>query len=122
MSAAEDLARARALVYAGLALPPELGEVLLQIAANALPAAALRIERDTHLRTAGLLVGGSAWAQAHAIDAEAKALHRVWQHLVRQPPPLGTLRGHTFAALTLDPRRRLPKTRQLLNILQSPPD
>lgn len=118
MSAAQHLARARALVHAGLPLPADLGAELLRLADDSMPAALVRIERDRHLCAAGQCVGGSVYAQAKAIQTEASVLLRVWPRLVADPPPPADLRGHTFAALLASPQRRIPRQRRLLEILQ----
>jgi len=118
LSAAQHLARARALVHAGLPLPPDLGAELLRLADDTMPAALVRMERDRQLRAAGRCVGGSLYAQAKAIQSEAAVVLRVWPRLVESPPPPADLRGHTFAALLASPQRRIPRTRRLLEILQ----
>lgn len=112
--ATDQIARASALIGAGLPLPRDLGDWLIQcvVEGHATPQDR-RTTRDTHLRAAAALLCGCPHRKAQTLRRAADRLQRRpdWR---LQSFPAATVDHHLHAALL---HGALPRERQLRSIL-----
>ncbi len=112
-----QLARLRAHIEGRQPLPLDLGHWALAQLARCTGAAALRDQRDHHLRAAGALIGGSIYRRAREIEAQAALLHRFRPARLQGLAP-GSVQSEILAAQSFG---ALPRHRQLRVILRPEP-
>ncbi len=113
---ADQLARARALLPAGLPVPQDLAAWMIEQLEQACSLEYLRVKRDMHLIVAGEMIGGSIRQRANSIMATDAWLSANWEQRKLDKLDLSTSKGRIHAARLLG---SIPRNRQLRNILKS---
>ena len=94
----DTMARLRAVVAAGVPVPPDLAHVVLMVLETFADREDRLCERNEHIRRAALLIDGSQSGRAITLAKEARAIERIWHRLGATLPEAMTVRGELHAA------------------------